>query len=152
MAATTTASHVNGNAAPSLMPASAVSEKRTWSSSPSCGPATCTSLASTGSVGAMAAPSNKAEAGVSPSTHQPSPASAAIQIIMVTEASSSGTFQLAQVKARSSRMPVPISVMMTAVSARWMVAYPYRLGSAAGSSHGRGSQYIRAPNSTNTMA
>jgi hypothetical protein len=47
-----------------------VSAKRTSSSSPSwAGPPTCTSEASTGSVGASTAPSRSAAAGDSPTTH-----------------------------------------------------------------------------------
>ena len=74
------AANTNGNASPSLSPASEVRANRTSSASstswsPVCGPATCTSEASTGSVGASTAPSSSAAAGASPA-HQPSSATA----------------------------------------------------------------------------
>ena len=56
----------NGKALPSFMPASQVSVKRNWSWSP--GWRICTSVASTGSVGATIAPSSTPTPNGMPST------------------------------------------------------------------------------------
>lgn len=78
---------MNGNATASFSPASEVSANRTSSVSSLPGGPTCTSPASTGSVGASAPPSSSAQPKPSPSIHQPSSVSRPIDTGMVTKIS-----------------------------------------------------------------
>src|SRR5687768_4988012 len=91
--ATFMASQVNGKAIPSFMPASAVNEKRTLSLDFSNGGPTCTSEASTGSVGASTAPINKAAEILKSRKYQQQNVTAAMHRIIVKKISRKGTRQ-----------------------------------------------------------
>ena len=129
---------VNGNASASLSPASEVRAKRTSSSSssPPGGP-TCTSLASTGSVGASDEPSSSAAAGTSPASHQPRTATAAIESGIATSRRRRVVAHARQPIRRSSFNPAPIREMITTSSVIRSTRSPSASGSAAGRCSGR---------------
>ncbi len=102
-----------GKASPSFSPASAVSVKRTSSSSPVPGGPTCTSPASTGSVGASAAPSSSAAASDRPRPQCPMAAMARMQSGMASASSRQVAAQARRPTRRSSFSPAPVSATMT---------------------------------------
>ena len=114
-------------------PRSARTGPRPRESSSSVGSPTCTSEASTGSVGASAAPSSSAAAGARPAHHQPSSATAAMVSGIAIASSRQVDDQRRQPSGRSSFSPAPISATITPTSVRCSVIH----GCASGSGTGR---------------
>lgn len=141
-AAMAMAAFVNGKASPSFNPASDVRLKRTSSSSSLPGGPTCTSLASTGSVGASAAPSRRAEAGTSPAAHQPSMATPPIVRGMARISSRHVVRHDDQPTWRSILSPAPISDTITASSVSRSTTSPSARGSIVGRRSGRANTAI----------
>jgi hypothetical protein len=118
-----------GKARASFSPASEVRPKRTSSSSPDLGGPTCTSEASTGSVGAIQAPNSSAMARLKPSPAQPRNATAAMVRGMAMASSRDVVDQLRQPGTLSIFRPAPIRLMMTTSSVRRSVAVSQVRGS-----------------------
>ena len=120
-----------GNAVPSLSPPSPVRAKRNWSRS--LGLATCTSEASTGSVGARMPPSKTAAPSERPSNAVPIRATATTVTSIETRASRSGGSQRRSCKPALSLSPEVKSEIRTtaSVSRSSMPAAP--IGSIAAS-------------------
>ena len=110
-------SSTNGNASPSLRPASPVIEKLGSLSSSSPGGPTPTSPASTGSVGASTAASTIAAPSDRPMTWVPKTATAAIVSGIAISSRRPTPCQAANRSSRSSLSPVPNSATITANSA-----------------------------------
>ena len=108
-------SSTTGNAVPSLSPASPVSAKRSRSRSP--GSATCTSVASTGSVGARMPPSRIAAPIGRPSTSTPKPAIKATVTSIETMARRTGSSQRPSPKPALIFRPEPNSESRATISA-----------------------------------
>ena len=118
------------------------------------GPSTCTSAASTGSVGARTAATSRAAAGARPITHQPSSAVAPMASGMPmssrrqVEAHARQVAQERSCSGRSRARPTPISATSTlnsvrcSVSARWPTGEIVELP---------GSIPIPAPTTTSTI-
>jgi hypothetical protein len=143
-----------GKARPSLSPASEVSEKRVSSSFPSpsalrpvLGGPTCTSLASTGSVGASAAPSRRAAAAPRPRREWPSQARARIVSGMENARSRQVMRQESSAKGRSILRPAPMSEIMITASVNRSVSWrcSWGRGPAPGTS---GMENTSAPKAT----
>jgi hypothetical protein len=124
-----TARCTNGKAKPSLRPASEVRAKRASPSSPDRGGPTWTSEASTGSVGARAPPSSRAEARPSPRPWTPIRVTATMLSGMVTAISRQDEFQRRQPIRRSIFSPAPISETITTISVSRSVRVENRTGS-----------------------
>jgi hypothetical protein len=121
-AAIAIARFVNGNARPSLRPASEVSANRTGSScssgrissaNPSVGGVACTSDASTGSVGATTAPSRTAVAPSMPRVTFPTAAVATMVSGITTASRRHVEAHARRSNGRSIFSPAPISATMT---------------------------------------
>ena len=123
------AASTNGNASPSLSPASDVSAKFGSCSSSSPGGPTPMSPASTGSVGAMQAPSSSAAPAESPSSCEPSSAISPIVIGIAISSSRAVVPQARRVSSRSSFSPALNSAMITAISVRWSSSVAFSTGS-----------------------
>jgi hypothetical protein len=117
-----------GKAVPSLSPPSPVSPKRKRSRS--CGSETCTSDASTGSVGARMAPSNTATPSGRSMSHTPAAARAPTVISMDTVASCTGMRQRPSRHGSSSLSPTVKSEMSTAISVRRSKSEASSIGSS----------------------
>ena len=154
------AAYTNGKVRPSLKPASEVSVNRSSSDSstswsPVCGPATWTSEASTGSVGASAAPSSSAAAGARPAV-QPSSATRAIVTGMPiarsrhVAAHRSQLFRSRGLSGRSSARPTPIRATSTTSSVTCSMAARLVWGSS-GRPSGSGVRPMSMPTPTSTI-
>ena len=130
------AAYVNGNANPSLSPASDVSANRASSSAASgcaTGSLTCTSVASTGSVGASAAARRTALAAPRPSRPHPSSPTAIIDRGIVMPSRRHVVDQRRQPTGRLRARPAPMREMITQTSVRCSVTPSWTIGSGLGS-------------------
>ena len=93
-----------------------------------------TEAASTGSVGAITAPSSRAAASGSPITAQPSRVIAAMHRTIVTPSSRHVLDQLRQPGARSILSPQPVSDSSTTNSVTWVMTDPPSITSSVGRS------------------
>ena len=123
---------------------------RVTSSSSEFGPATRTSAASTGSVGASTAPSSTAAAGASPSRVHPRKATDAMHSGMVTASSLQVGLQERSPGRRSIDSPAPMSATITATSVRRSMSS--RLSSGRKPGRGSGNSPATAPVATNAIA
>jgi hypothetical protein len=133
-----------------LRAASLVSPKRTSSSLPSPGPASWTSPASTGSVGASTAASRTAAAGASPMRPHPRTATAAMVSGIVTASSRHVVPQRRHDSGRSIERPTPMIATMTVISVRRSAISPWFRGLTSG--NGTGGSPTSSPTAANAMA